>query len=207
MGNQLSSPWPLDFPGRLARVTEFASRHFLTEPRKGTEIPYMSHLLAVAAGVYELGGGPDEVLAALLHDVLEDKEVDPAEIEALAGPEVTRIVLNCSDSLQLNGPKPPWKDRKLAALEKIRHLDLKSLRVVLADKLHNSRCIVRDLRQVGPETLWSRFNAKPSEIILYYMSLASIFELHSELRHTPEAKEVRKNAEIMDQVRRELNLA
>jgi len=199
MGNQLSSPWPVDFPERLARVTEFASRHFLTESRKGTEIPYMSHLMAVAAGVYELGGGPDEVLAALLHDVLEDKEVNPAEIEDLAGPEVTRIVLNCSDSLQMNGPKAPWKERKLAAIEKIRNLDLKSLRVVLADKLHNSRCIVRDLRQGDPAALWSRFRAEPSEIVWYYMRLASIFLSHSDLGRTPEAKDLWKNAEIMGQ--------
>jgi len=196
---QKISSWPHDFPERLARVTEFAARHFLTEARKGTEIPYMSHLMAVAAGVYELGGGPDEVLAALLHDVLEDKEVDPAEIETLAGPEVTRIVLNCSDSLQLNGPKAPWKERKLAALEKIKNLDLPALRVVLADKLHNSRCIVRDLRQVGPDALWSRFNAEPAEIAWYYGTLASTFGVHPDLSRTSEAIELGKNAQIMAQ--------
>lgn len=191
--------WPENFPEILSRVTGFAALHFHTEVRKGTTIPYMSHLMSVAAGVYELGGGPDEVLAALLHDVLEDKHVDPKEIEDLAGPEVARIVLNCSDSLQKDGPKAPWKDRKLATLEKIRNLDLKSLRVVLADKLHNSRCIVRDLRQVGSDALWSRFNAGPAEIAWYYKSLASIFMSHSDLSRTPEAKDLLKNAETMIQ--------
>jgi (p)ppGpp synthase/HD superfamily hydrolase len=159
----------------------------------------MSHLMAVAAGVYELGGGPDEVLAALLHDVLEDQDVDPSEIEALAGPEVARIVIECSDSLKKNGPKAPWKERKLAALEKIKNLDLPSLRVVLADKLHNSRCIVRDLETVGSEALWSRFNAEPAELVWYYRSLASVFSVHPELSFTSEARELTKNAERMAQ--------
>lgn len=199
MSENINSRWTVDFPERLARVTEFAARHFLNEKRKGTEIPYMSHLMAVAAGVYELGGGPDEVLAALLHDVLEDQDVDPSEIEALAGPEVARIVIECSDSLKKNGPKAPWKERKLAALENIKNLDPPSLRVVLADKLHNSRCIVRDLRIVGSETLWNRFSAGREEIIWYYNNLAAIFALHPDLKITPEAQELQRNAETMTQ--------
>ncbi len=192
-----NTQWPVEFPETLGKVTAFAARHFHTEVRKGTSVPYLSHLLSVAGLAMEIGAGPEGVLAAVLHDVLEDQPVSASEIEALAGAEVARIVLNCSDSQKTDGPKAPWKERKLRAIEKIRGLDLKSLQVILADKLHNSRCIVRDLETAGVQNTFSRFSAPATEVAWYYRELALLFESHPGLGGIPEAQELLRNASLI----------
>src|SRR6266852_8343639 len=82
--------------------------------RKGTDIPYVSHPLAVASIVLEHGGSEDEAIGALLHDVVEDHphEVTFEEIRRRFGPAVATIVEGCSDSS--THPKPPYRERKEA---------------------------------------------------------------------------------------------
>jgi (p)ppGpp synthase/HD superfamily hydrolase len=149
------------------------------EYRKGTDIPYLSHLLAVTAIVYEHGGDDEQVAAALLHDMAEDQggEATLQLIDnTLAGhPRVAEMVRALSDAI-VEDPraKPPWEERKV---EYLRHLRVASLDVLLisaADKLHNSRAILADYRQLG-EQLWGRFNASRPEVLWYYEQLAGIF--------------------------------
>jgi HD domain len=58
---------------RFDTALSFASKLHRLQVRKGTEIPYLGHLLAVAALVIEDGGSEDEAIAALLHDAIEDQ--------------------------------------------------------------------------------------------------------------------------------------
>ncbi len=67
--------------------------------RKGTQVPYASHLIAVAAIVLDYGGYEDEAIAALLHDSVEDCGVDSEEIRSRFGDKAANIVVACSDSL------------------------------------------------------------------------------------------------------------
>jgi len=76
----------------------FASHVHVGQLRKGTEIPYVAHLLSVTALVLEQGGGEDEAIAALLHDAVEDRGVEVNDMRARFGDEVARIVEACSDS-------------------------------------------------------------------------------------------------------------
>src|SRR6056297_647245 len=96
-----------------------AARLHRTHFRKGTTIPYLSHLLAVSALVLEYGGDEDQAIAGLLHDAVEDQGgMETArEIETAFGARVARIVLECSDSD--DGQTAPWKERKLAYLDGI----------------------------------------------------------------------------------------
>src|SRR5581483_6780886 len=82
------------------------------QPRKKTDIPYISHLLAVTAIVLEAGGDEDQAIAALLHDAVEDQGGEPTrnEIGARFGERVARIVDACTDADTI--PKPPWRERK-----------------------------------------------------------------------------------------------
>jgi (p)ppGpp synthase/HD superfamily hydrolase len=117
--------------------------------RKGTSIPYVTHLLAVAAIVGENGGTEDEAIAALLHDAVEDQG-GPAtreEIRRRFGDNVVAIVDGTSDTDIT--PKPPWRERKEAYVAHVRNA-LESVRLVsAADKLHNARSILVDLRTEG----------------------------------------------------------
>ena len=154
----------------------YAMAHHRRQLRKGTEIPYGAHLLAVAAIVLEMGGSEDEAIGGLLHDVVEDGGGPPAlaYIRAEWGEDVARIVAANSDTDV--EPKPPWLQRKQAYIDAIAHKQADELRVSLADKLHNARAILRDYRAEG-EALWDRFKAgEGASVIWYYRSLADAFE-------------------------------
>ena len=155
-------------------VTE-ARRLHGGQRRKGTDIPYVAHLLSVSAIVLEDGGSEDEAIAGLLHDVIEDVPVEGTEefIRERFGDRVADIVSACSDSTTF--PKPPWRERKESYLAHLESASPDVLRVSLADKLHNARAILYDLRTVG-DSLWARFTAaSPGDQLWYYRSLADVF--------------------------------
>jgi len=136
----------------------------------GTNIPYVSHLIAVASFVLDDGGDEDEAIAALLHDAAEDQggRQRLEDIRARFGDKVAHIVEHCTDSWKV--PREPWKARKNAYVEHAKTLDAATLRVSAADKVHNAYSILRDLRTHGEE-VWKRFKASPDDIISYYDNL------------------------------------
>ncbi len=143
--------------------------------RKGTDIPYIAHLMSVAAIVLEDEGSEDEAVAALMHDVLEDVPGEGAldYIREHFGNRVAEIVVACSDTTVQ--PKPPWRARKETYLAHLEHAPPEVLRVSLADKLHNARAILYDLRTIG-DSLWARFTAaSAADQLWYYRSLAEVF--------------------------------
>jgi len=144
--------------------------------RKGTDIPYISHLISVAALTLEHGGNEDQAIAALLHDAVEDCGGAPRleNIRHRFGDAVAQIVEDCTDSWV--EPKPPWEERKKVYIASIGKKPKTSLLVSLADKTHNARCILSDFRTHGPD-LWKRFNAPPDRLLWYYESLADAFEM------------------------------
>jgi (p)ppGpp synthase/HD superfamily hydrolase len=164
---------------RYFEAVAYASGMHASQTRKGTAIPYVSHLLGVSSLVLEALGDEDQAIAALLHDAAEDCGGEPrlVEIEQMFGPRVASIVRGCSDSL-VQDPKVklPWRERKE---EYIRHIEDASMDVILvscADKLHNARAIWTDVQRDGVETM-KRFNAPGGEIAWYYASLLAAFEL------------------------------
>src|SRR4051794_3209701 len=161
---------------RFDRALAYASEHHRRQLRKGTEIPYVSHLLAVTAIVLEMGGNEDEAIGALLHDVVEDGggPAARAHIAEQFGEGVALIVDANTDTDEQ--PKPPWKQRKTAYIESMAQKDPSALRVSLADKVHNASAITRDYRTHG-EALWDRFRAGAgAEVRWYYRALADAFE-------------------------------
>ncbi len=146
--------------------------------RKGTAIPYIPHLLRVCSLVLVDGGGEDEAIAALLHDALEDhpNEVSRDLIAGRFGNDVLAIVDSCTDTPvdYQGGPKPEWRERKMAYLEHVKNADRKATRVALADKLDNARSILGDYREVG-DKLWSRFNAGREDQLWFYGAAAEAF--------------------------------
>ncbi len=171
MSDQLSHPHLSD---RFDDALVFAARKHRAHVRKGSEVPYVGHLLGVCSLVIEDGGSEDEAIAALLHDVVEDQggEVVLEEVRTQFGDQVAEIVLACSDATM--APKPPWRARKEAYLAHLKTASPSTLRVSLADKLYNARAILRDLRTVG-DAVWQRFNTGREEQLWYYGALAETF--------------------------------
>lgn len=142
--------------------------------RKGTDIPYVCHPLAVCSLVIEDGGTQDEQVAALFHDLLEDTDCTPAWLREHGYSEnIISIIKGCSDTVLQ--PKPPWRARKEAH---ITHLGVASesvLRVVCADKIHNAQTTINELRELGHgHATWNKFNAPRKDQEWYYKSIAGI---------------------------------
>ena len=158
---------------KFAQAVSFANKIHTGQVRKGTNIPYISHLLAVASLVMENEGSEDEIIAALLHDAVEDcgGESILDEIKKRFGQNIASIVDGCTETYE--NPKPPWKGRKEAYISHIKEANPSARLVSCADKLHNVRCILSDYRQEG-ETLWNRFSASKEETLWFYQSMANI---------------------------------
>ncbi|MDH5507772.1 MAG: HD domain-containing protein [Anaerolineae bacterium] len=155
---------------RFEEALVFATRLHAGQVRKVGGAPYISHLMAVAALVLQDGGGEDEAIAALLHDAVEDqgglKTLE--EIRGRFGEAVAEIVAACSDTHET--PKPPWKARKQAHIADVRQGSAGAQRVMLADKLHNARALLRELRREG-EAVWAHFNGGREGTLWYYANL------------------------------------
>ena len=159
---------------RFDEALAFAVDLHREQPRKGTGVPYVSHLLSVAALVLEHGGSEDQAIAALLHDAVEDQGGRPTaeRIRERFGDLVADIVDGCTDTDV--SPKPPWRERKEAYVERVRREPAHVRLVSAADKLHNARTMVTDLRIHGP-ALWQRFNAGRDETLWYLGALVAAF--------------------------------
>ena len=159
---------------RFERALQYAARLHSGQFRKGSGVPYVSHLLAVAAIVMENDGDEDSCVAALLHDAAEDQggRETLEEIRVLFGETVADIVADCTDSWI--HPKPPWRGRKEEYVAKLADKPADSLLVSLADKLHNARAILMDCRSHGDD-LWQRFQAGKEGVLWYYGALTPAF--------------------------------
>jgi len=174
---------------RFDRAFALARELHTTQLRKNTEIPYVSHLMGVASLVLDDGGSEDEAIAALLHDAVEDQGGHRTlkRIQQQFGKDVADVVSACSDTDVK--PKPPWRERKEAYIAHLREPGLPpgTLRVSLADKLHNARAILFDLR--AGHDVFARFNAGRDDQHWYYDALATAF---TDLTESPMAAELRR---------------
>ena len=159
---------------RFQQALLYATDVHARQLRKGTPVPYVSHILIVTGIVLENGGDEDEAIAALLHDAVEDQGGDArlADIRARFGDRVAGIVLGCSDTTV--HPKPPWEERKRRYLAHLPSSPPSERLVSAADKLANARSIVADYREQG-EDIWRRFNASREQILWYYRELVRAF--------------------------------
>ena len=159
---------------RFDDAFHYAHRLHRTQTRKGTSIPYISHLMTVAALVIEHGGNEDQAIGALLHDAAEDQGGAETleDIRRRFGDAVAEIVSDCTDAWI--DPKPAWRPRKEAYLVKLPAKPSRSLLVSLADKAHNAEAILFDYRVLG-DRLWGRFNGGADGTRWYYSALANVF--------------------------------
>jgi len=166
MGNQLT----IKFQDALILANSLHHSQF----RKGSGVPYVSHLLAVCALVMEDGGNETEAIAALLHDAVEDQggQATLHLINERFGHAVAEIVQFCSDTDRF--PKPPWKRRKKAFLDRLPTANPEAMRVVLADKLHNLQSIHLEYKFHGDE-IWELFRGGKDGTLWYHSQLAGFF--------------------------------
>lgn len=187
---------PLILSDRFTRAVDYA-RKLHTETRKGTQIPYMAHLLGVASLVMAETGGTvpvteDMVIAAILHDTVEDHGGKPRldDVEKQFGANVARMVYGLSDTLaEDHDKKEGWEERKIAYSVRLRTEPEDVLVISAADKLYNAKAILDDLKQIGPR-VWDRFNRGPDKQLWYFHSLVEILQARLHVRMVGELKHV-----------------
>jgi (p)ppGpp synthase/HD superfamily hydrolase len=169
---------PAQLTARFAEALAYAFGVHSAQRRKGSGVPYVAHLMSVAAIALEHGASEDEAIAALLHDAIEDQggEAMRAEITRRFGPTVAEIVDGCTDAETI--PKPPWRDRKEKFLARLPLASRSVHLVCAADKLHNARSLVEDHRVLG-DKLWQRFNGGKEGTLWYYRGIVTALEAAS----------------------------
>jgi (p)ppGpp synthase/HD superfamily hydrolase len=224
------------FTRKIHAAFDYAADCHAGQVRKGTQIPYLSHLMAVASLVMEAAADGDAevtedfedlVIAGLLHDAVEDCGGAPvlADIRRRFGDRVADIVEHCTGAMPASGEdKVPWSQRKLAYLAQLEQTDdYLALLVSAADKLQNTRAILTDLRTCErerrpQEEFWQRFVADNSdaelaqrvpEILWYYQALAEVItrKATEEVSSSPPGRLARLAGELESAVRAMLGFA
>ena len=159
---------------KFARAFAYAERAHWGQRRKGTEKPYIGHLMSVASIVIAYGGDEEMAIAALLHDAVEDQggRKRLRDIQKKFGKRVAHIVDGCTDSYE--EPKPPWLERKRSYIARVAGEDSDTRLVSAADKLSNSRDILQDVRADG-DRAFERFQGKKDGTLWYYRTLVAEF--------------------------------
>lgn len=153
------------------RLAAIAHAH---QKRKGTDIPYVTHLCHVSVILLHHGFSREVAIAGLLHDAVEDQGYDLAVIETRFGPRVAEIVVALSEhKLDAGGRERPWEVRKRGGLAQMRQAGPEAVAVKVADTLHNARTIALDVRREGP-AVWQRFTRRPVSMLAHYHQVLQV---------------------------------
>jgi (p)ppGpp synthase/HD superfamily hydrolase len=159
----------LRYTPRFDEAVALALHDFRRVTRKASDVPYISHLFAVTALVAEGGGDEDQMIAAVLHDWLEDvPEASGEELGRRFGPRVRRIVEALTDNR--HHPKEAWMARKVAFIDAVRQEPAEVKLVCCADKLHNCRSLVREVLAEGLPAL-DHFRGGREGTVWYYTAV------------------------------------
>ena len=173
---------------KLLEAMYFATISHGNQSRKGVQIPYISHPLAVALILSSVTDDQDVIIAGILHDLVEDTKVSESEIQKRFGKKVADIVMDCSEK----DKSKSWKERKQGALKSIKNLPKNSALVKTADILHNIYETKRGVDEQGI-SFFDNFNASSHDILEY------------ERKRLEEFKKYHKNNPLLEMI--EENLA
>lgn len=165
------------FSNRYDQALQFAARAHRQQLRKGTDIPYVAHVMHVSVLLLRHGFDEDLAIAGLLHDVVEDCDVPLARVEALFGAEVARLVDAVSEVKYSDSVERSWEERKTEKLAHLQHGGPRVAALKAADALHNLQSIIADLALVGPE-IWRRFKRGPQPTLWYYREILAGVRIH-----------------------------
>ena len=175
---------------------EVAVKAHQNQVRKGKDIPYITHPLAVGVILAKAGCSDEVIMAGILHDTVEDTSITLDDLRDSFGKKVSRIVEGASEPDR----SLPWEERKQHTLDFLKGASLEVKFVALADKLNNIRAISSDYAGIG-EALWERFNRGEDAQKWYYQGLVQVLRddsageayqaLHSQFAQ--EAREVFEN--------------
>ena len=165
------------YSDRINHAFAFAAKHHDRQVRKGTRLPYLTHPANVAVMLTRYGRDEDTVVAGILHDVVEDcvnedytQQMLEERIASKFGDDVLRTVLAVTHRRKDDeGNDLSAEDKKEDYLARLADAGERARWVCAADKIHNGRSILADLRRtMDQDTIWSRFRVGREGTIRWY---------------------------------------
>ncbi len=165
----------------IHKAAAYAAKAHEGALRKGSRMPYIVHPKEVAAIVAAMGGDPEEIAAAYLHDVIEDAGITYEQLLDEFGQTVADLVLAESED-----KTKTWIERKQATIDRLRSAAREEKLITFADKLSNLRSTSEDYLAMG-DMIWQKFRQKEKAMHAWYYR--SVFESFSDFREFPFYKE------------------
>jgi (p)ppGpp synthase/HD superfamily hydrolase len=183
-----------------------ASRLHARQRRKGSDTPYIAHLMAVTALVLEHGGTEDEAIAALLHDAGEDQggQATLEEIRSRFGDEIAATVAGLTDTDHIH--KPSWRPRKERYVAHLRTAPYSVRLIAAADKLHNARSVLNDYRSLG-EAVWNKFTGGREGTLWFYAAVLATLQDAAQPEETRLTALIKELAEVVETLERKAGTA
>ncbi len=173
----------------VQRAAEFAAKAHEGALRKGSSMPYIVHPKEVAAIVAVMGGEPEEIAAAYLHDVIEDAGITYAQLQCEFGQKVADLVLAESED-----KSKTWIERKQATINRLRTASREEKLITFADKLSNLRSTAEDYLAMG-DVIWQKFRQKEKAMHAWYYR--SVFESFADFKEYPFYEEYKMLLELV----------
>lgn len=161
---------------KLNQAIKYAVDCHSAQLRKGVALPYILHPMEVAVIASTVTEDEDTLVAAVLHDVVEDTAATEGDIEALFGARVAYLVAHDSENKYRDLPaSATWQRRKEESIARLRSTADYAVRVIwLSDKLSNVRSLMR-LHALKGDAMWDVFNQKdPAKVAWYYRSVVDV---------------------------------
>ena len=178
------------------QALQFAAEKHGSQYRKMSHLPYILHPMEVAVIASTMTQDEDVLVAALLHDTLEDTGVTEEDLRTLFGDRVTELVLSETENKRAGLPSDvTWAIRKEESLRILKETDDRDIRILwLSDKLSNLRSFRRQYETIGSEVWGFTHQKDPAKQEWYYRSIASCL---SDLRDTEAYREYQQTLAIL----------
>ncbi len=169
----------MKFTHKINKAIMVASRAHIGQERKTDNTPYISHPTAVAMILSEYTDNEDVIIAALLHDVLEDVKSHIYSKEQMVndfGENIVKIVEEVSEDKDPDeeiGESKNWKERKQKYLDDLETDSEEAVMVCAADKIHNLMSLKVSYDEIG-DKMWENFNAPKEDKKWFYSEVVKI---------------------------------
>lgn len=159
---------------KISEAICFATAAFDGMERKVDRCPAILHSLEAAAITQTVTDEKEAIIAAVLHDTVEDAGIKIGQILELFGQRVADLVLSETENKRVNrSPAETWMERKEESLAVLRATSDRGIKALyLGDKLSNIRSLCRSKEKYG-DSFWQMFNQKdPEKHRWYYTEIA-----------------------------------
>lgn len=135
--------------------------------------PYITHLMSVAFILHDYTQNEDVIIAALLHDTVEDTDYTLDELEEDFGAFVRELVTTLTEPTHEGDRKLPWPDKKKRYAAQLKKGPKEAVMIAAADKAHNFRTMVEEYYD-APDRFLQDFGKNLDERLEVYQTIANV---------------------------------